>query len=174
MTQSTALFAAGSALPSMTFSTVGGGEVSVGGARDRWTLFVVYRGKHCGRCKPYLTKLEGMKSAWEEAGFDIVTVSADPLEKAQADVDEYGWTFPVGYGLTEDQMRSLGLYISAPLSAGETDRNFAEPGVYCVRPDGTVLLVSVSNGPSARPDLDQLLDGMIFTIENDRPPRGTV
>jgi len=67
MTQSTSLFTAGSAVPSMTFPTVGGGEVSVGGAKDRWTLFVVYRGKHCGRCKPYLTKLQGMKAAWEEA-----------------------------------------------------------------------------------------------------------
>ena len=167
------LFAAGSAVPTMTFQTVGGGSVTVGGAKDRWTLFVVYRGKHCGRCKPYLTKLEGMKADWEAAGFDIVAVSADPLEKAQADVEEYGWTFPVGYDLTEDQMRSLGLYISAPLSAGETDRNFAEPGHYCIRPDGTALLIAVSNGPSARPDLDQLLDGMIFTIKNDRPPRGT-
>lgn len=174
MLSPTPLFAAGSAVPSMTFETVGGERVTVGGAKDRWTLFVVYRGKHCGRCKPYLTKLEGMKPAWEEAGFDIVTVSADPVDKARADVEQYGWTFPVGYGLTEDQMRSLGLYISSPLTAGETDRNFAEPGVYCIQPDGTALLIAVSNGPSARPDLDQLLDGMIFTIKNDRPPRGTV
>lgn len=168
------LFPAGTALPSLTFETVGGDPVTVGGAKDRWTLLVVYRGKHCGRCKPYLSKLEGMKAAWEDAGFDIVTVSADTAEKARADVDEFGWTFPVGYGLSEAQMRSLGLYISAPLSPGETDRNFAEPGLYCIRPDGTALMIAVSNGPSARPDLDQLLDGMIFTIKNDRPPRGTV
>lgn len=174
MPNPTPLFAAGSAVPSMTFKTVGGSPVTVGGAKDRWTLFVVYRGKHCGRCKPYLTKLEGMKAAWEDAGFDIVAVSADPLEKAQADVEQYGWTFPVGYNLAEDQMKALGLYISSPLTPTETDRNFAEPGVYCIQPDGTALLIAVSNGPSARPDLDQLLDGMIFTIKNDRPPRGTV
>jgi hypothetical protein len=71
-------------------------------------------------------------------------------------------------------MRSLGLYISAPLTPDETDRNFAEPGLYCIWPDGTALLIAVSNGPSARPDLDQLLDGMIFTIKNGKPPRGTV
>jgi peroxiredoxin len=174
MPTSTHLFPAGSSIPSMTFETVGGDPVTVGGVKDRWTLLVVYRGKHCGRCKPYLNKLQGMKAAWEDAGFDIVTVSADPIEKARADVEEYGWSFPVGYGLTEDQMRSLGLYISSPLSASETDRNFAEPGHYCIRPDGTALLIAVSNGPSARPDLDQLLDGMIFTIENDRPARGII
>lgn len=170
----TNLFPAGETIPHMQFETVDGAGVSVGGARDRWTLFVVYRGKHCGRCKPYLTKLEALKADWEAAGFDVVAASADPLEKAKADVEQYGWTFPVGYGLQEDQMRKLGLYISSPLTPDETDRNFAEPGVYCVRPDGTALLIAVSNGPSARPDLDQLLDGMIFTIKNDRPPRGTV
>ena len=170
----TALFPAGQAFPEMAFDTVDGTPATVGGARDRWTLFVVYRGRHCGRCKPYLGKLESMKAAWEAAGFDILAVSADTREKAAADVAEYGWTFPVGYGLDEGRMRSLGLYVSAPLSASETDRNFAEPGLYCLRPDGTALLIAVSNGPSARPDLDQLLDGMIFTVRNDRPPRGTV
>lgn len=169
----THLFPAGEAISEMRFDTVDGAGASVGGARDRWTLFVVYRGKHCGRCKPYLSKLESLKADWEAAGFDIVVVSADPIEKAKADVEQYGWTFPVGYGLQEAQMRALGLYVSTPLTPDETDRNFAEPGLYCIRPDGSVLLVAVSNGPSARPDLDQLLDGMIFTIENDRPPRGT-
>ena len=173
MPNPTQLFPAGKAIPSMTFETVGGEPVTVGDVNNRWTLFVVYRGKHCGRCKPYLSKLEGMKVAWEEAGFDIVVVSADPRDKAKADVEQHGWTFPVAYGLDENQMRALGLYISSPLTASETDRNFAEPGIYCIRPDGTALLIAVSNGPSARPDLDQLLDGMIFTIKNDRPPRGT-
>lgn len=168
------LFPAGTTVPQMTFDTVGGVPFTIGGGNGRWTLFIVYRGKHCGRCKPYLNKVESMKADWEAAGFDIVAVSADPVEKARADVEQYGWTFPVGCGLSEAQMRTLGLYVSAPLSPDETDRNFAEPGVYCLRPDGSVLLVAVSNGPSARPDLDQLLDGMIFTIKNDRPPRGMV
>ena len=39
--------------------------------------------------------------------------------------------------------------------------------------DGSLLLIAISNGPSARPELEELLDGMIFTRENDRPPRGT-
>jgi hypothetical protein len=43
-----------------------------------------------------------------------------------------------------------------------------------IRPDGSLLLVAISNGPSARPELAELLDGMVFTKENNRPPRGTV
>ncbi|WP_282605127.1 redoxin domain-containing protein [Pelagibius sp. Alg239-R121] len=166
--------AAGGALPVLSFPKVGGGSLTVGGQRDRWTLFIVYRGKHCGRCKKYLNALEGMKSGWENAGFDIVVVSADSEEKARADITEFGWSFDIGHGLTEAQMNELGVYISDPLSAAETDRRFAEPGIFCVRPDGTNQIVAISNGPAARPDLAELLDGMIFTIQNDRPARGMV
>ena len=42
-----------------------------------------------------------------------------------------------------------------------------------IRPDGTLMLADISNGPAARPDLDELLDGMRFNIDNDRPTRGT-
>jgi len=33
--------------------------------------------------------------------------------------------------------------------------------------------VDISNGPASRPDLEELLDGMIFNIDNNRPVRGT-
>ncbi len=163
---------AGGQLPKMSFPKLGGGTIDVGGPRDRYTLLVIYRGKHCGRCKKYLAILEGLKSDWEDAGFDVFAVSADSAAKAQADVDEFSWSFSVGYDLTEPQMRALGVYVSDPLSPQEADRRFAEPAVFCVRPDGVVQIVCLSNGPAARPDLNELLDGMKFNIANDRPARG--
>lgn len=166
--------APGTILSPMTFPKTGGGHISVGGTRENWTLLTVYRGKHCPRCKKYLNILDAMRGDWAAAGFDIAVTSADPEEKAKADLAEFGWGFDLGYGLTEDQMATLGLYVTEPLSDAETDRRFAEPGSFVIRPDGSVLLVAISNGPSARPDLGELLDGMVFTKENDRPPRGTV
>ena len=165
---------AGSIPDTMSFPKLGGGELTVGGARENWTLLVVYRGKHCPRCKKYLNILDGMRDQWNAAGFDVAVVSADPKEKAEADQAEFGWGFDLAYGLLEEQMTALGLYVTEPLSPTETDRRFAEPGIYVIRPDGSILLISISNGPSARPDLTELLDGMIFTKENDRPPRGMV
>ncbi|MGJ8585809.1 MAG: redoxin domain-containing protein [Marinosulfonomonas sp.] len=164
----------GSILSPLEVPKLGGGHLTLGGEHANWSLIVVYRGKHCPRCKKYLNKLNEMRQAWADAGFEITVVSADPVEKAQADVDEFGWNFDLGYDLSEDQMAALGLYVTEPLSGSETDRRFAEPGVFVLRPDGSVLLVAISNGPSARPDLDELLDGMVFTKNNNRPPRGTV
>ncbi len=164
----------GALLPSLVFECANGPPVDVGGPRERWTLFVVYRGRHCGRCKRYLNRLEAMRGDWEAAGFDIVTVSADTREKARSDVGEFGWSFPVCHDLDESAMRALSLHVSEPLGPDETDRNFAEPGTFCVRPDGRIHIMSVSNGPSARTDLTELLDGMKFTIEHAKPVRGTV
>lgn len=163
---------AGTALPNFSVDTPDGGTLDLGGKTDGWQLLVVYRGKHCGRCKPYLNQVESMLERWKAAGFDVVAVSADTAEKASADIAEFGWSFPVGCNLQEATMRELGLYISDPLTPDETDRRFAEPAVFCLRPGGAVQIAAISNGPSARPDLEQLLDGMIFTIDNNKPARG--
>ena len=154
------------------FDLVAGGTRQIGLKTDRWTVIFVYRGKHCPRCKRYLNKLNAALPQWSDK-MDVFVVSADTREKALADQAEFGWDFELGYGMTEAQMRALGLYVSDPLSEAETTTRFAEPGTFALRPDGTLMLVDISNGPAARPDLEELLDGMIFNIDNDRPVRGT-
>ncbi|MGB1234872.1 MAG: redoxin domain-containing protein [Planktomarina sp.] len=163
----------GKAVAPFTLPLVGSNEtVTIGGTKDRWSMLFVYRGKHCPRCKRFLNKLNAVLSDWTEH-MDVVVTSADTAEKAAADKAEFGWNFDLTYGLSEPQMRDLGLYVTTPLSEAETDKNFAEPGAFAMRPDGTLMLVDISNGPAARPDLEEFLDGMIFNITNDRPVRGT-
>lgn len=160
------------AFPSLNLKSTEGETVQVGQPKDRWTMLFVYRGRHCPRCKRFLNKLDAALSDWTEV-MDVLVVSADTEEKAVADKKEFGWSFALCYGLTEPQMRALGLYVSDPLSEAETTARFAEPGAFAIRPDGRLMLVDISNGPAARPDLDELLDGMKFNIANDRPTRGT-
>ncbi len=155
------------------FSIVGrAGAIAIGQPKDRWTMLFVYRGKHCPRCKRFLNKLNAALQNWLDV-LDVVVVSADIETKAAADKEEFGWEFDLCYGMTEAQMRSLGLYVSSPLSEVETTGLFAEPGAFGIRPDGTLMLVDISNGPAARPDLEELLDGMKFNIDNNRPERET-
>ena len=161
----------GQTVTEMTFQNVDGSETVFGNQKSRWTILFVYRGKHCPRCKKYLNKLNAALADWT-AVMDVIVVSADTKEKAVADREEFGWTFDLCYGLTEDQMRDLGVYVSSPLSEQETTGLFAEPGTFAVRPDGHLMLADISNGPTSRPDLEELLDGMTFNINNDRPTRG--
>jgi len=149
-----------------------GPPIDIGAAKDRWTMLFVYRGIHCPRCKRFLSKLNDALPAWTEV-MDVVVVSADTEDTARADKAEVGWIFELCHGLTVAQMRAIGLYVSEPLSEAETTAPLSEPGAFGIRPDGTLMLADISNGPAARPDLDELLDGMTFNIGKDRPTRGT-
>jgi peroxiredoxin len=170
---STIKLAAGAAFPSLPFATVAGATADLASMAG-WRVLVVYRGKHCPLCKQYFKTLEGLGADLAAAGVSVVTVSADPKEKAEADVMSEGWTFPVGYGLTVDQMRTLGLYVSEPRSLQETDRPFAEPGLFVINPAGQVQIIDISNAPFARPDLAAILRGIKIIQERQYPIRGTL
>lgn len=162
----------GEPMPELEIDRLGGGRIKVGG-KGRWQLVVVYRGKHCPICKTYLLELEGLKDEFAKLNTEVVTFSADPQEKAAAHMDELKLTIPVGYGLTLDQMRTLGLYISNPRDANETDRPFSEPGLFIVNPDGVLQAVDRSNAPWLRPSLAMVVRG-ITTVQTRLPQiRGT-
>ena len=157
----------------MTWPTVDGGKVDIA-VMPGWRTLVVYRGKHCPLCKKYFAALDGMLDGFTAAGVAVSAVSADPKDKVEADLAEFKWRFPVGYGLTIDQMRQLGLYVSEPRSSQETDRPFAEPGLFVVNPDGRIQIVEISNAPFARPDLGGILNGIKIIQERSYPIRGTL
>lgn len=162
---------AGAKFPTLGWDAVGGNRIAPAEATG-WRVLVVYRGRHCPLCKKYLNGLNEMLGEFESAGIAVAAVSADTQEKAGAQATECGWKFPVGYGLSTPQMRELGLYISDPRSPEETDRPFAEPGLFAINPDGNVQIIDISNAPFARPDLKSLLGGLRFVIDKNYPVRG--
>jgi alkyl hydroperoxide reductase subunit AhpC len=164
---------AGSAVPAITLDKVGGGKLTIGGPRETWQLIVVYRGKHCPICKRYLTGLKDLVGGYKEAKTEVVAVSGDPKEKADAFMAEIQPNFPVGYGLSIAEMHQLGLYVSNPRSPQETDQPFAEPGLIVVTPKGEAQIIDISNAPFARPDLAAILKGLQFIQEKGYPIRGT-
>lgn len=164
---------AGSDMPTLSLPRAGGGEVRLGGS-GKWQVVVVYRGKHCPICRTYLKTLDGLLEQFKDAGAEVVAISGDPKEKAETETRDEGWRFPVGYGLSPDEMRSLGLYISEPRSPQETDRPFPEPGLFMINPEGKIQIVDVSNAPFARPELGGILRGLKLIQERQYPIRGTL
>jgi len=163
----------GGVLADVRVPAVDGGSVAFGRG-EGWRLIVVYRGLHCPLCTTYLAELERLTPRYAGLGASVVAVSADPKEKAEISARDGGLTFPVGYGLSVEQMQALGLYVSLPRSLGETDRPFAEPALFVVRPDQRLQIACVSNAPWARADLSQIADGLDWIRKNDYPVRGTL
>lgn len=163
--------AAGKKFPDLTWNAVSGNSISP--SQDSgWRLLIVYRGKHCPLCKQYLSTLNDLIDDFQAAKISVSAISTDTREKAEAQVQEGGLKFPIGYDLSIDQMRQLGLYISEPRSAQETDRPFAEPGVFVINPEGNTQIIDISNAPFSRPDLKSLLKGLEFVMSKDYPIRG--
>lgn len=170
--------AAGDKFPKINVKTLKGDEITLGVPKNgaTWQMVVVYRGKHCPLCTKYLAAIAEMKEEFLKAGVDIVAVSADTEEKAKAQAQEkLGLTFDVGYDLSIAQMQELGVYISHPRSPQETDRPFAEPGLFVVNEDFNLHVVDISNNPFVRPELSALLSGLnwIRDPNNNYPIRGT-
>lgn len=164
---------AGADMPKLLIPKVGGGEVAIGDGR-RWEMVVAYRGKHCPICRSYLRTLDGLLDQFQDADTAVIAISGDPKEKAESEAREESWRFPVGYDLSQGQMKQLGLYISEPRSSQETDRPFPEPGLFVINPAGKIQIVDVSNAAFARPALDGVLKGIKFIREKQYPIRGTL
>ena len=170
-------FKAGDLFPVIELPTLGGNSIELGTPQHGadWRLVAVYRGKHCPMCTRYLNELEALKDKFLQIGVDIAAVSADSEAQASAHMADLSVSFPIAYGLTIEQMQQLGLYISHPRSARETDHPFAEPGLFVINDKGQVQVIDISNGPFVRPELNVLLSGLTFirNPENNYPIRGT-
>lgn len=169
--------AAGSLFPSLMVKGLDGVDIELGKISEKadWRMVIVYRGKHCPLCTKYLNLLETFKEKIEANGVEIVAVSADSKAQLETHLNDLDISFPIYYGLTIEQMQTLGLYISNPRSEKETDHPFSEPGLFVINEKNQVQVLDISNGPLARPEIGILAGGLEFikAPENDYPIRGT-
>ena len=167
----------GKAFPAVEASLIDGSTVNLGKAHSGadWQMIVVYRGKHCPLCTRYLALLEEQQEALKVIGVSVTAVSADSKEQLEEHMDTLAVTFPIAYGLTEQQMKQLGLYISAPRSEQETDHNYSEPALFIINDQGILQAIDISNVPFLRPELDVVVRGITFIRSQEGYPiRGTV
>ena len=163
---------AGSQIPDIDISLINGDSARLSKETSNWTLLIVYRGLHCIICKDYATKVENKLSKLQDINTQLILISADPKEKAKIFAEELNLKSKIGYGLTIDQMRKLGLYLSEP-RPNEGDYIFPEPGLFFINPKGKIHIIEISNAPFVRPDIDLIIQGINHIQKNNYPIRGT-
>ena len=162
----------GDNMPEIIVPLIAGGTYKTG-TNTGWEIIHVYRGAHCPLCRQFLTELNGSLDQLTEMDVNFVAISADSMEKAQAQALSEGWKFNVGYGLTPELMRILGVYITSPLPNEAVDHEFAEPAFFIVNPERKMHIISLTTAPIIRADVKSLIVGLKFTISNGIGPRGT-
>lgn len=165
-------------VPAFNLPLLGGSSFVLGVAPgERFDLIVFYRGLHCPICAKYLLELERLVPEFEKRGVQVLAASSDDADRAQKMADKIkASAMRIAYGLTLPSAREWGLYISATrgkTSIGiEEPALFSEPGVFLIRPDGTLYYGAVQTMPFARPQFQDLLGAIDFAIANDYPARG--
>lgn len=165
-------------VPALNVPTLEHGEFTLADdVASNFTLVVFYRGLHCPICLKYLLELGRLQPEFDTRGVKVIAVSSDGRERAQAMAGKLkAPNLRMGYDLTLAAAREWGLYVSTSrgvTSIGiEEPALFSEPGVFIVRPDGTLYYGAVQTMPFARPHFDELLAALDFALAKDYPARG--
>jgi hypothetical protein len=165
-------------VPALNVALVGGGRHVLGAAPgERFDLVVFYRGLHCPICAKYLMELERLAPEFAQRG--VSHPCREQRRRGQGAAD--GGEGP-GQGLAlrlrpEPEKRApvgaLHQHSRGKTSIGiEEPALFSEPGVFLVRPDGTLYYGAVQTMPFARPSFQDLLGAIDFAIAKDYPARG--
>jgi peroxiredoxin len=165
-------------VPALDVSATDGSRYILGAQpADTFDLIVFYRGLHCPICTKYLLELERLAPEFQRRGVKMIAISSDDEERGKKMAEKVSATLvKFGYGLPLQVARQCGLYISAGRGATsigiEEPALFSEPGVFLVRPDGTLYYGSSQTMPFARPQFQDLLGAIDFSIAKDYPARG--
>ena len=162
-------------VPELEVTTIGAGPGRRADQKPGWfTIVEFYRGYHCPRCKVHLLDLDHKVASFEERGCGVVAVSMDTQERAEKAKQEWGiGNLTIGYGLTEKKARQWGLFISTPIQEKEP-YDFSEPGMFLVRPDGTLFSSVIHTTPFHRHHFADVMEAVDMIRARHYPPRGDV
>jgi len=165
-------------VPPLRVPTLGGADWDVAERRpERFTLLVAYRGLHCAVCQTYLRELERLLPEFTSRGIEVFVVSSDTQERAGTARDKWGLpSLDIGYALPIPTAREWGLYVSSSRGRAtngvEEPAVFSEPGVFVIRPDGTLYWASYQTMPFARPHFGEMLQAFDMVHKINYPARG--
>ncbi|TXD49231.1 peroxiredoxin-like family protein [Polaribacter sp. IC073] len=137
-----------------------------------FTLIVFYRGKHCPVCKKQLEELQNKVNNFKERGVNLIAISANTEEIAKETYKDWNVKdLPIGYGLTMEEARKWGLFISNGISDKEP-KQFTEPGLFLIDKEGKVYWESIQSMPFGRPEFKDVLNGIDYILKEGYPARG--
>ena len=153
--------------------TVSGSDWTLSGqSLENFIFLFFYRGYHCPICRKYLGSIDRKLDELTSMGIHAVAISSDTEERATRSKEEWKvQNLPIGYGLSIEEARRWGLYVSKGIKADEPEI-FSEPGLFIVRPNLELYAASIQTMPFTRPSIDELIGGFSYIIQNAYPGRG--
>ena len=98
----------GDKLPRMTLSLLDGESLTLPDELPgRYLVLLFYRGHWCLYCRRQLASYQAKAEELDKLGARVVAMTVDDAEVTKAMVEEMGLTFPVAFGVTQEQVAEL-------------------------------------------------------------------
>lgn len=140
---------AGDRFPVLELTLTDGSHLTLPTGLSRpYNVILVNRGAWCPYCVSQLKAFQAGIAKLEEEGIGVVSLSADPCDRALAMAREHHLQFPVACGASVDAVgAALGVYYEP--TPGERGPHLQSAG-FLLGPDGRVLLAVYSSGAVGR------------------------
>lgn len=137
--------------PSGTWLAADGSKVSVKSMHTgNGAIIVFYRGSWCKSCRTQLSELSDAVDEFKARGFKIHAISTDSPEKSKELLGRLSLKFQLYSDVGGFASQAWGVY--------SREHDLARPAVFIVTPGGAIAYRFLSDTPSDRPKVSDLLD----------------
>lgn len=146
----------GDKMPPLALNLVHGGRLNLPDEiPGRYLALLFFRGTWCPYCRRQLQSYQAKLAELESLGVSVVAASVDPLEAVKAMVQEDGLTYPVAYGVTDEDVDEL-----APWTADDHHGHYIQPMELLVLRGGVIFGAMYATGPIGRMAVEEVLNSV--------------
>lgn len=146
----------GAKLPAITLKFIDGKVLKLPDELSgRYLALLFYRGTWCPYCKRQLASYQANLSELGSLGVTVIAASVDPLEPVKEMVDALGLTYPVAYGVTDEDVAEFD-----PWFGDNQHGHYIQPMELLVVRGGTVFGSMYASGPVGRMAVDEVLNAV--------------
>lgn len=146
----------GDKLPRITLKLIDGSELSLPEQLPgRYLALLFYRGTWCPYCQRQLTSYQDHIEGLESLGVTVLAASVDPIEPVKEMVEALGLTYPVAYGVSDEDVADLD-----PWFADDHHGHYIQPMELLVLRGGVLFGAMYASGPIGRMAVDEVLNAV--------------
>lgn len=111
----------------------------------------------CPYCKGQLANLKEASQAIEDTGFNVATITYDPVETLKLVEEDMGIGFPM---LHDENVKHVNAFHirNMDYEPGDFAYGIPQPGIMLIAPDGTILAKFAEEDYRERPDLSEVIE----------------
>jgi peroxiredoxin len=148
----------GTTLPRITLKLIDGSTLSLPEGRpEGYLVLMFYRGHWCTQCNRHLIGYQAKMDELRSLGVTVVAGSVDSLEDTRALAEANGFTMPLAYGLTPEDVAPYD-----PWWGHDEHGTYIQPTEMLVLPDGTIHSSMYGSGSLGR----MPVEGVLFAVRN--------